>query len=88
MKVIKMLKVKYTKPASGEILLFEIWEEDSAGFNDELTKGAKLTVSPEGDIILKEYREYKPTSRSPSLSESVHTIPIQNLIELITNNSH
>jgi len=75
-----------TKPASGEIFLFETVKEDSAGFNDECADGAILTVSSNGNIALKEYSEYHKTFKSPDREEYIYEIKIPDLIRLIEDN--
>ena len=75
-----------TKPASGEILLFETFKEDSAGFNDECTDWAILTVSSNGNIALKKYSEYHKTFKSPDREECIYEIKIPDLIHLIEDN--
>lgn len=78
-----MFHILETKQASGEILLFEIWKEDSAGLNDEITEGAKLTATSDGNIKLKEYSEYKQTFRGSSVDENDYVISVSDLIEAI-----
>lgn len=76
-------------PASGEMLLFHLWTEYSSGYQDEETEEAKLEVSPDGEILLRllhNYVSFAPTSGGSSKKESVYSIPVSKLIELIKCN--
>jgi len=79
-----MFHILDSKPASGEMLLYHVWKEDHAGYNDKVTTDAKLEAGLKGEIILRitqKYTSYAPSVGGSNTEETIYSISVQELTD-------